>query len=311
VNPENPASPEMPVSVVIPTICRASLRGAVESALRQTSPPMEVIVVVDSDGEPDVPDSSAVRVLRTSGGVGASAAKHLGVESARGSVIALLDDDDVWRPDKLEIQLAAAPPGDNWIVSSRFSVHAGGREPVVGPRTLISRHEPIAPYLFEFRLQRAFNMVQTSTLVFPRALAHTVPMSVAVGSIHDDPKWLIEVRRAFPDLPIIQVPEPLVDIVWTAASLSRSGIDRSQELIDWGCNELADQSKRVRGDYMLTSPVGSALGAGSPRGVANSIMAGVRYGRPGRLAWASAAKSILRLGLGRMKTVATRAARRP
>jgi glycosyltransferase involved in cell wall biosynthesis len=294
-------NPEMTVSVVIPTICRASLRGAVESALQQTTPPVEVIVVVDSDGEPDLPDSAAIRVIRTSGGVGPSLAKHIGIEEARGEVIALLDDDDVWRQDKLELQLAAAPPGTEWVMSSCFSVHVEGRSPVVGPRIPISRHEPIAPYLFEFRVQRAYNMVQTSTLVFPRALVLAVPMSVAAGSIHDDPKWLIEVRRAFPDLPIIQVPEPLVDIMWTAASLSRSGVDRSQILIDWGISELAYESKRVRGDYMLTSPVSSALGAGSPAGVAKSIVAGVRYGRPGRLAWASAAKSILKLGWSRIR----------
>jgi hypothetical protein len=292
---------DVAVSVVIPTIGRTSLATAVESALQQTLPPTEVIVVLDAPGEPDLPTSPAIRVLRTSGGVGASVAKHIGVEAAVGNVIALLDDDDVWRCDKLEKQLAAAPPGDSWIVSSRFTVHIDGRTPVIGPKNPISSHEPIAPYLFELRTPQAFNMVQTSTLVFPRALADTVPLSVAAGSIHDDPKWLIEVRRAYPDLPIIQVPEPLVDIVWTASSLSRSGVDRSQDLIEWGLRELAEESDRVRGDYLLTSPVGSALGAGSVRGVAKSVVAGLRYGRPGRLAWASAAKSILRLGAGRLR----------
>lgn len=292
---------DVTVSVVIPTIGRPSLAKAVESALQQTSPPSEVIVVLDADCQPDLPPSPAVRVLKTPGGVGASAAKHIGVEAATGTVVALLDDDDTWRPDKLEKQLAAAPPGDRWIISSRFTVHIDGRQPVIGPKNLISSHEPIAPYLFELRTPQAFNMVQTSTLVFPRTLADTVPLSVAAGSIHDDPKWLIEVRRAYPDLPIIQVAEPLVDIVWTASSLSRSGVDRSQDLIDWGVRELAGESDRVRGDYLLTSPVGSALGAGSLRGVATSVAAAVRHGRPGRLAWASAAKSVLRLGAGRLK----------
>ena len=302
--------PEFAVSVVIPTIGRASLRTAVESALHQTSPPMEIIVVVDANCEPDLPNSAAIRVVRTSGGVGPSSAKHIGIESARGNIIALLDDDDVWRPNKLEIQLAAAPPGDEWIISSRFCIHVDGREPVVGPRTLIRPYERIAPYLFEFRSRQAFNMIPVPTLVFPRALTQAVPMSVAAGSIHDDPTWLIEVRRAFPNLPIIQVPEPLVDIMWTAVSVSRPGVDRSEALIEWGIRELADESKRVRGDYMLTAPVSSALAVGSYRSVTRSIVAGVRSGRPGLFAWASAAKSVLRLGWGRMRTVATRVARR-
>jgi len=302
-------SPENAVSVVIPTIGRPSLRTAVESALGQTFPPVEVVVVVDADCEPDLPTSSAIRMLRTSGGVGPSLAKHLGIEAASGNIIALLDDDDVWRPDKLEKQLGAAPPGDQWVLASRFSVHIDGREPIVGPRTLIGRSEPVAPYLFEFRERQAFNMVQTSTLVFPRSLAEAVPMSVAAGSIHDDPKWLIEVRRAYPDLPIVQLAEPLVDIMWTAASLSRSGVDRSQTLIDWGIAELSGESKRVMGDYLLTSPVGSALGAGSPGGIVRSVVAAVRHGRPGRLAWASVAKSMLRVSAGRARAVVSRAPR--
>jgi glycosyltransferase involved in cell wall biosynthesis len=291
---------ETTVSVVIPTIGRTSLRTAVESALAQTSPPLEVIVVLDADREPDLPPSEAVRVLRTSGGVGPSLAKHIGVEAARGTVIALLDDDDVWHPAKLETQLGAAPPGDQWVVSSRFFVHIEGREPILAPRTVIRRDEPVAPYLFEFRERQAYNMVQTSTLIFPRTLTDRVPMSVAAGSIHDDPKWLIEVRRSFPGLPIIQLDEPLVDVMWTAVSISRAKVDRSRELIDWGVRELAGETRRVRGDYMLTSPVGSALAVGSARGLARSIVAGVRYGRPGALAWASAAKSMMKIGRERL-----------
>lgn len=294
------------VSVVIPTIGRPSLRRAVESALGQTRPPVEVVVVLDRDCRPDLPDSPAVTVVRTTGGVGPSLAKHTGIEAAKGNVIALLDDDDSWRPAKLEKQLAAAPPGDEWIMSCRFARHADGEREVIGPSTLIGEHERIAAYLFEFRERQAFNMVCTPTLVFPRHVVHAVPFSVAGGSIHDDPKWLIEVQRTFPDLPIIQLPEPLVDIDWTAMSVSRSGVDRSQEYIDWGLRELADESPRVRGDYLLTSAVGSALGAGSFRGVARSIAAGVRYGRPGRLAYASAAKSVLRLSGKRVRSAVGR-----
>jgi glycosyltransferase involved in cell wall biosynthesis len=291
---------ETTVSVVIPTIGRTSLRTAVESALAQTFPPLEVIVVLDADGDPDLPPSDAVRVLRTSGGVGPSLAKHIGVEAATGTVIALLDDDDVWHPNKLETQLAAAPQGDQWVVSARFFVHIEGREPILAPRTVIRPDEPVAPYLFELRERQAYNMIQTSTLIFPRTLTDKVPMSVAAGSIHDDPKWLIEVRRSFPGLPIIQLDEPLVDVMWTAVSISRAKVDRSRELIDWGMRELAGETRRVRGDYMLTSPVGSALAVGSFRGLTRSVVAGVRYGRPGVLAWASAAKSMVKIGRERL-----------
>ena len=78
--------------------------------------------MVDADCEPSLPRSAAIRVVRTSGGVGPSFAKHIGIEAASGNVIALLDDDDVWHHDKLEIQLAAVPPRNEWVISSRFYI---------------------------------------------------------------------------------------------------------------------------------------------------------------------------------------------
>jgi hypothetical protein len=298
------------VSVVIPTIGRASLRRAVESALHQTSPPMEVIVVVDADCELDLPDSDSIRVLRTPGGVGPSGAKHIGVSSAQGDVIALLDDDDVWRPHKLEIQLAAVPPGHEWIVSCRYVYHVDGRKPHTYPRTLLRSDERIAPYLFQFHSPppRQQRWLAVPTLVFPRAVAQRVPWSVSGGSIHDDAKWVIEVRRALPNLRIVQVPEPLVDVICTPGSVSLPGVDQSREYIDWGICELADESRRVRGDYMLGDPVTSAIAVGSFRGVARSMVAGARHGRPGVWAWVYAVAAIMKIGWRRVSSVAAGAA---
>lgn len=298
------------VSVVIPTIGRASLRRAVESALHQTLPPTEVIVVVDADCEPDLPNADSIQVLRTSGGVGPSHAKHIGVSAAKGDVIALLDDDDLWRPHKLEKQLAAAPPGEEWIVSCRYVLHAHGRKSVIRPHTLIRPDEKIAPYLFLLRSPRPrqYRWLCVPTLVFPRAVAQRVPWSVSIGSIHDDSKWLIEVQRAMPNLRFIQIPEPLVDITFTAASVSRPGVDRSTEYIHWGIRELADESRRLRGDYMLTNPVVSAMMVGSFGGVVKSIVAGVRSGRPGLWAWFYAATALMRIGWRRASNLASRGA---
>jgi hypothetical protein len=266
---------------------------------------MEVIVVVDADCEPDLPNDDSIRVLWTSGGVGPSRAKHLGISSAEGDLIALLDDDDLWRPDKLEKQLAAAPPGDDWILSCRYIQHVDGRAPVTLPRTLLGRDEQIAPYLFQFHSPppRRVRWMAVPTLVFPRAVAQRVPWSVAADSIHEDPKWLMEVRRALPSLRIVQVPEPLVDVICTPRSISRPGVDQSKQFIEWGIRELADESSRVRGDYMLGDPVTSAIAAGSFRGVVRSMVAGLRSGRPGLWAWLYAAAAIVRIGWRRVKSL--------
>jgi glycosyltransferase involved in cell wall biosynthesis len=99
------------VSVVIPTYNRAHLvTKAVASALAQTVPPLEVIVV--DDGSTDdtrtrlSPYGTSCRYLyQTNQGV--SAARNLGIGEARGEFIAFLDSDDVWHPRKLEYQLRA------------------------------------------------------------------------------------------------------------------------------------------------------------------------------------------------------------
>lgn len=287
------------VSVIIPTVGRASLRTAVESALNQTVSPLEVIVVVDSDSEPELPDSDAIRVLRTSGHEGPGRARQLGVDSANGDIIALLDDDDLWREVKLERQLAAAPDSrGGWIMSCRYERRAEGRKPLTMPRRLIGPHERVAPYLMRLvSMERARPSLAVPTLMFPKKVAEAVPLSASAGSIHDDPLWLMRVQQALPDLPILQLPDCLVEVNVTANSISRPGVDRSADYIHWGRTELADESRRVRGDYLLYSPVSSALEAGSFRSVLRSMVASVRWGRPGFWAWVYALSATLRIAL--------------
>ena len=104
------------VSVVVPCYNGAPfLRETLESALAQTHPPLEVIVV--DDGSTD--DSAAiaegfgppVRVIRQ-GNQGESVARNRGVEAATGEWVAFLDADDLWEPGKTSVQLAAAGSGD-------------------------------------------------------------------------------------------------------------------------------------------------------------------------------------------------------
>jgi glycosyltransferase involved in cell wall biosynthesis len=98
------------ISVVIPTYNHAAyLREAIDSALAQTLPPLEVIVV--DDGSTD--DTAAVlrcygdriRTIRQAN-AGVAAARNAGVAAVIGDYIAFLDSDDVWALDKLERQAA-------------------------------------------------------------------------------------------------------------------------------------------------------------------------------------------------------------
>ena len=101
-------SPVLTVSVVIPSYNSARfVREAVDSALAQTLAPLEVIVVDDGSTDDTAaalePRSDRIRLIRQEN-AGVSAARNAGIRSARGTLIAFLDADDVWLPEKLERQ---------------------------------------------------------------------------------------------------------------------------------------------------------------------------------------------------------------
>jgi glycosyltransferase involved in cell wall biosynthesis len=98
------------VSVIIPCYnAGVFLHAAIASVLAQTHPAAEIIVVDDgsSDASVGIAESFGppVRVIRQRNR-GDCAARNRGLDAATGEVVAFLDADDLWRPSKLERQLA-------------------------------------------------------------------------------------------------------------------------------------------------------------------------------------------------------------
>jgi glycosyltransferase involved in cell wall biosynthesis len=97
------------ISVVVPTFNRASLiKDTLDSILRQTLPPAEVIVV--DDGSTDSTEAtvaeygSTVRYHRIEN-AGPSRARNVGALLTTQHWIAFCDSDDLWMPTKLERQM--------------------------------------------------------------------------------------------------------------------------------------------------------------------------------------------------------------
>lgn len=97
------------VSIIIPTYNSAEyIAETIDSALKQTYEPKEVIVVDDgsTDNTRDIIKSYVRRVkyIRKENG-GPASARNLGIKESNGEFIALLDSDDIWLPEKLEFQI--------------------------------------------------------------------------------------------------------------------------------------------------------------------------------------------------------------
>jgi glycosyltransferase involved in cell wall biosynthesis len=123
------------VSVIIPVYNgERFLKEAIESAMCQTEPPLEVIVVDDgsTDASPAVAAEAGATCISHGRNEGLSQTRNTGVQRAGGDLIAFLDADDVWLPNKLQLQVAAleASPGAGYALCHiRYFLAEGEERP--------------------------------------------------------------------------------------------------------------------------------------------------------------------------------------
>jgi glycosyltransferase involved in cell wall biosynthesis len=129
VRPVNPVA-----SVIIPTYNRAHLISrSIDSVFQQTFKDYEIIVI--DDGSRDKTKEmlwerygDQLVYIGKEKNEGLSAARNAGIKAARGKYLALLDDDDEWLPEKLEMQIAlmAATSAPGLVYCNGFKVNEKG-----------------------------------------------------------------------------------------------------------------------------------------------------------------------------------------
>jgi hypothetical protein len=197
----------MDVSVVIPTRDRPEfLALTLRTALWQQDVDSEVIVVDDGSESGTAAvvrqlADSRVRLLRNTGPPGVAGARNCGIGAAMGRWIAFLDDDDLWAPRKLTMQLAAATANRAvWVYAGDVSVDEELR--------VCSGAPPAPPeqVVADLRRHNAVPAGASNVVVGREVLESVGGFDTALRTSEDWDLWL---RLAATDLPTF-VPRPLV-----------------------------------------------------------------------------------------------------
>ncbi len=122
-------------SVIIPAFNSERYLGeTIESALQQKNVKCEVIVADDgsTDGTFEVAQSFGKRVkIISQPNSGCSSARNDGARAATGVYLAFLDADDIWLPEKLEMQSHKLTAGYDMVYTNRFNIGDKGDLPDV------------------------------------------------------------------------------------------------------------------------------------------------------------------------------------
>lgn len=284
------------VTVIIPTVGRTdALRKAIESVHNQTVPVSKIIIVVD--GDDDLRDLVVSQVgkdadvictgRRTNGNV----ARNLGVSVVTTRLVAFLDDDDEWKPDRLEKQLQLVPTcGGDWMVTGRVEA-VGAAKRRIWPIRMKKANENISEYMFVRRTIRPRqNYIQISSWLGPTELFIQHPFDADLR-IHQDFDWILKAIENF-GIRLIQSNSTLVTYRINEQE-SVSADSRWLDSLNW-CEERSELfTKRSAGDFLLLVTASFALRQRLP-GVALRIYArAVRRYRPSLVAQSVALLKLL------------------
>ena len=139
---------DLRISVVMPTYNGADrVRSTIQSALDQTYPAHEIIVIDDgsTDATPDLQSifGDQIRYVRTQNG-GQQRARNHGVRLSTGNWIALLDHDDLWDPGYLRAvtDIVRAHDVDVTMANCRMRQDSDGTGIVTNDNRFL-RHAPV------------------------------------------------------------------------------------------------------------------------------------------------------------------------
>ncbi len=196
---------QVEVSVIIPAYNRGwIIKEAIDSVLSQTFDGYELIIVDDgsNDNTAEILDSygSKIRLIRQTN-QGVSAARNRGIMASSGQLIALLDSDDLWLPEKLDRQMSFFRNNPDAMIcqTQEIWIRNGKR---VNP---CKHHKKLSGMIFEPSLNLC--LVSPSAVMFKRELLGMVGFfDESLPACEDYDLWL----RISPSYPVYLIDEPLI-----------------------------------------------------------------------------------------------------
>ena len=182
------------VSVIIPTHNRKGLlERAVNSVLEQTWSPVE-LVIVDDASDDETPaylnqlqkDHDRIQVISNTESKGAAVSRNIAVQHASGEFITGLDDDDYWRPTRIERLIEEFEEGFSAVCSYDRMV-MNDREAVWKKPTMITLDDLLY-----------YNRVGNQVLTKKEYLEEVGGYDEALPSAQDYDLWIRLVRQFGP-----------------------------------------------------------------------------------------------------------------
>lgn len=199
------------VSVIVPIYnSQEYIVDCLEALLAQTFHDFEILLIDDGSSDCSLSKikqfqhDTRVKLLKNPNNQGAAAARNMGIRNANGRFIAFCDSDDIWKSNKLEVQLAHMKSTGAAISHTAVLYTTETRQTLVGAKPQVSLSD-----------MKTRNWIPNSSGIHD--VSKTGKIYQSTFHHEDYEMWCEAIKRGGPS---IGVTEPLVQINRRKDSLS-------------------------------------------------------------------------------------------
>lgn len=179
------------VSIITPAYnCEATIKETIESVIAQTYTNWEMIIVNDcsTDHTADVINKykdERIKLINLEKNSGTAIARNTAIGAARGRYIALLDSDDLWKPQKLEKQI-------KFMENNKYAFSFTAYDVFINPNDKVRRLFEV-PFSIKYKEYLSNTIIGCLTVVVDRSQIPDFHMEK--GYLEDILTWMYYLRR--------------------------------------------------------------------------------------------------------------------